>query len=85
MELLAVREEKASDIQRAEHGTWSGEAVAFCPHCKDLQTIWINHGTLMPTRKFIQAESQIYHDCGSDQPCRLYIPGTHYQVFKQGR
>jgi hypothetical protein len=72
MVLPAVKEEKASNIQRAEHGTWSGEVMAFCPQCKALQTIWINEGTLMLTRKFIQAGSQIYHDCGSDQPCRLY-------------
>jgi hypothetical protein len=71
MVLLAVRERKVSDIQKVDD-VWSGEAVAFCPHCKALQTIWFNDGTLMPTRKFNQIGSQIYHDCGSGQPCRLY-------------
>jgi len=72
MILMAVKEERALNIQKAEYSIGSGEAMAFCPRCKALQTIWINNGMLMPTRKFIQAGSQIYHDCGSDQPCRLY-------------
>ena len=72
MVLLAVKEERASNIQKLEYGIWSGEAVAFCPRCKALQTVWISDGTLMPTRKFNQIGSQVYHDCGSSQPCRLY-------------
>ncbi len=72
MALLSVKEARASNIQKAEHGIWSGEAMAVCPLCKALQTVWISDNTLMPTRKFIQAGNQIYHDCGSSQPCRLY-------------
>ena len=72
MVLQAVKEERASNIRKAEHGLWSGEAMAFCPRCKALQTIWLNDGMLMLTRKFYQKGSQIYHDCGSSQPCRLY-------------
>ncbi len=73
MVLLAVKEERSSNIQKAEYGVWSGEAVALCPQCKALQTVLINGNTLMPTRKFFQEGSLIYHDCGSSQPCRLYI------------
>jgi hypothetical protein len=72
MVMLAIREERASNIQKAEYGVWSGEAVAFCPRCHALQTVWIDRNTLMPTRKFYQVGSQIYHDCGSSQACRLY-------------
>ncbi|MBA7616868.1 hypothetical protein ES703_24170 [subsurface metagenome] len=72
MASLAVKEERVSDIQKAGNGTWSGEAVAFCPQCKVIQTVWINDSTLIPTCKFNQIGSQIYHDCGSNQPCRLY-------------
>ncbi len=72
MVLLAVKEERLSSIVKTEYGTWSGEAVAFCPRCKALQTVWIIGNTLMPTRKFTQEGSQIYHDCDSDEPCRLY-------------
>jgi len=72
MVLRAVKKERVSSIQKAEHGIWSGEAMAFCPLCKALQTIWIDDGTLMPTRKFIQVGNRIYHDCGSRQPCYLF-------------
>ena len=72
MVLLAVKEERVSNIQKAEYGIWSGEAVACCPKCKAFQTVWIDGNKLMPTRKFIQEGNQIYHDCGSSQPCRLY-------------
>jgi len=50
----------------------SGEAIAYCPHCKALQTVWINEDRLLPTRKFYEKENQVFHDCGSHQPCRLY-------------
>jgi len=71
MVMLVVKEERISNIQKA-YGIWSGEAVAFCPRCKAIQTVWIDGNTLMITRKFYQAGSQIYHDCGSNQPCCLY-------------
>lgn len=48
------------------------ELVVFCPGCKTLETLSFNNGSLMPARKFSQREGQVYHDCGSDQPCRLY-------------
>ncbi len=72
MVLLAVKEKKASRIEKEEYSIWAEEAFAFCPHCKAFQTVWISGNTLMPTRKFIQEGSQVYHDCGSSQPCRLY-------------
>jgi hypothetical protein len=72
MTMLGVREERLSDIQREKAGAWSNEAVAFCPTCKAFQTIWLDGGRLMPTRKFYQEGHMIYHDCGSRQPCRLY-------------
>ncbi len=49
-----------------------GEAIAFCPHCKALQTVWISENGLLTTRKFYQKGNQVYHDCGSKVPCRLY-------------
>jgi hypothetical protein len=72
MVLLVIKEERSSNIQKAKYGIWSGEAMAFCPQCKALQTVWISDDKLMPTRKFFQEGSQVYHDCGSSQPCRLY-------------
>ncbi len=72
MVLPVVEEERSSNIKKAEHDTQATEAVAFCPQCKALQTIWVNGNTLMSTSKFHQKGNQIYHDCGSSQPCRLY-------------
>jgi hypothetical protein len=34
--------------------------------------LWFSNGWLMPTRKFSQVNSELYHDCGSQEPCRLY-------------
>ena len=72
MVLLATKKVRAADIQEVENDTRSREAVAFCPECKAFQTVWFSGNTLIPTRKFNQAGSQVYHDCGSSQPCRLY-------------
>jgi hypothetical protein len=48
------------------------ELMAFCPDCKAYQTIWFTNGKLTPTRKFSQRNDEVYHDCGSNKPCRLY-------------
>ncbi len=72
MVLLDVKEREISDSRKADCGVVSGEITAFCPQCKALQTVCIEDDTLVPTRRFFQAGSRIYHDCGSSQPCRLY-------------
>jgi hypothetical protein len=48
------------------------ELVVFCPKCKALETLSFDSGSLVETRKFIQNDGHIYHDCGSDRPCRVY-------------
>lgn len=70
---LAVKRQIIPNIRKAEPSIWSGEAAAFCPQCKALQTIYIDDDRLVPTRKFFQEGNHIYHDCGSSQPCRLYV------------
>jgi hypothetical protein len=72
MVMLDVRAKRAPDVLKLGHEVHSGEAMAFCPLCKTFQTVWINGNRLMPTRKFSQINGQIYHDCGSRRPCRLY-------------
>ena len=72
MPLLTVKEREAYNIEQFAHVVWSEEALAFCPGCKAFQTVWISGNKLMPTRKFTQEGNEIYHDCGSSQPCRLY-------------
>jgi len=50
------------------------EVTAFCPTCKALQTLWFTGDRLVQTRKYFQDGARVYHDCGSDEPCRL-LPG----------
>ncbi|MBI4188034.1 MAG: hypothetical protein HY529_02395 [Chloroflexi bacterium] len=72
MVLAVKKEERASAVRQAARDIPPREAVVFCPHCKALQTVWISGSELLPTRKFNQVGNDIYHDCGSSQPCRLY-------------
>ena len=48
------------------------EVIVICPKCKTLETLWLTAGFLVPTRKFKQNGNQVYHDCGSDEPCNFY-------------
>jgi hypothetical protein len=57
----------------AEDNRFSKEVMAFCPSCKAFETIWFSNGTLNQTRKFMQSGNHVYHDCGSNEPCRLHI------------
>jgi len=50
------------------------EFVAFCPHCKNMETIWLGDDSLQTERRYSQRKGNIYHDCGSTKPCRLYGP-----------
>jgi hypothetical protein len=51
------------------------EFMTFCPKCCALETICLLNGTLVQTKKFSQVGMQIYHDCGSAEPCYLYRTG----------
>jgi hypothetical protein len=48
------------------------EVIVVCPKCKALETLWLSAGLLVPTRKFRQSGNQVYHDCGSTEPCCFY-------------
>jgi hypothetical protein len=51
----------------------ANEFIAVCPGCGTLETVWFTEdGLLVPTRKFHQYGSRLYHDCGADVPCHLY-------------
>lgn len=49
------------------------ELVAFCPKCMAFETLWFSGDVLVQTRKFTQHGPRVYHDCGSDEPCRLLL------------
>jgi phage FluMu protein Com len=71
MTLLAAKERETMQIHGSRPSP-SGEVVVFCPQCKAIQTVQISGSRLTPTRKFTQVGTRIYHDCGSNRPCRLY-------------
>jgi hypothetical protein len=73
MTLLTVREASAAGFKEAKHTGEATEMMAYCPGCKAFQTVWLSGGTLTTTRKFTQIGNRIYHNCGSGQPCRLYL------------
>ncbi len=50
------------------------EFMVFCPGCKALEMLSFNNGWLMQTRKFNQMGEQVFHDCGTVEPCRVYRP-----------
>jgi len=52
---------------------FSKEVMAFCQSCKAFEAIWFSIGILNQTRKFMQSGNHVYHDCGSNEPCRLHI------------
>ncbi|MFC1926678.1 hypothetical protein ACFLWV_02880 [Chloroflexota bacterium] len=50
------------------------EITIFCPKCHTLETVWQYEDTIVNSRKFMQRDGYIYHDCGSQVPCRLFRP-----------
>ena len=50
----------------------ANEFIAVCPGCGTLETVWFTEDGLVPTRKFRQYGSRLYHDCGVGAPCHLY-------------
>jgi hypothetical protein len=71
MVLLAFKSAK-TPVQKGTFVRGTEEVTSFCPLCKSIETVWFEDGILMSTRKFSQRGNLIYHDCGSDRPCRLY-------------
>ena len=73
MTITAAREAKGTAVGVRTHHNEAEEVMVYCKQCKALQTIWLNGTTMLPTQKFTQQGDYIYHNCGSNQPCRLYF------------
>jgi len=73
MSISLAGKQMLSDEVVTESDTLPDEVMVFCPTCKAFETVWFTKGTLNQTRKFTQYGTHIYHDCGSNDPCRLYM------------
>lgn len=73
---IVLTQPKISSTGRKTRPIISSEAlefIVFCPKCGTLETVWFTEdGLLVPTRKFSQYDTKLYHDCGADIPCHLY-------------
>jgi len=49
------------------------KVTAFCPECGDFASLSFTRQGLVATPEYIQAHRQIYHQCGSEEPCRLLV------------
>ena len=72
---LAGQPERVRAVRKAVRisPTDMDELVAFCPSCKAFETLWFADDSLVPTRKYCQVGRRVYHDCGSDEACRLLL------------
>lgn len=72
--LLLELKKYAAKQDKANNPMYYQEFVVFCPHCKNMETIWIGKNSVRTERRYRQRNGLIYHDCGSTRPCRLYGP-----------
>ena len=57
------------------------KVMAFCPECGDFASLSFTRQGLVATPEYIQAHSQIYHQCGSEEPCRLLVRHIRGSTF----
>ena len=69
MSMILVGKQKISHTKTKV----SDEVMVSCPGCKAFETVWFNNGQLNENRKFTQYGTHIYHNCGSNSPCLLYM------------
>ncbi len=72
MSPVLIKEQNSAITGQSEFHRLPDEVMAFCPICKTHQTIFFEGNSMIPTRKFRQDGEQVYHDCSSVRPCRLY-------------
>jgi len=78
MSVVTVRQKKtgtgkSGDTEKIWQNTVAStdEILAFCPKCKTFETLCFVRDKLIRTQKFNQQDGHVYHNCGSDLPCRL--------------
>jgi len=67
-----LAEEIQDVLRRKKNRVREREIICSCPNCKTFETLWFKGDVLTPTRRFRQEpDGRVYHNCGSDKPCRL--------------
>jgi phage FluMu protein Com len=69
--LAALAEWKTERKQHINRTTLH-EVLVQCPKCKTVETLESTEDGLIQSRKFSQKDGGIFHDCGSERPCRIY-------------
>ena len=59
--------------------TTPSDVLVQCPKCKTVETLQFVGSVLTPCRKFRQQDGLVYHDCGSERPCRLHRQSASYR------
>jgi hypothetical protein len=73
MSTIGIENQTPSFTMADRFESKTDEVMAFCPSCKAFETVYLNNNKLIKNRKFTQFGSHIYHDCGTNEPCRLYM------------
>ena len=68
---LLVARERETVVLPVSRPVLSEDAMVICPKCKAMQSVQISEGRMTPTRKFAQIGMRVFHDCGSEKPCRI--------------
>lgn len=61
----------SAKVRARLNGARMRTVMAHCPGCKEVATIDVIGAAMVPTRKFRQVGGKVFHDCGSELPCRL--------------
>ncbi len=48
------------------------DVLVTCPACKTIETLTMVGGVPQRSGKFTVRDGVVYHDCGTDRPCRLH-------------
>ena len=61
------------------------DIIVQCPKCHTLETLQFAGIIMTPSSKFVQKDGLVFHDCGSDSPCRLFGHIRRHGKLVKGR
>ena len=73
MSILIAQQQKAGTTKEVRQSMVAStdELMALWPKCKTSETLCFKGNVLIQTRRFGQKNARVYHDCGSNETCRL--------------